>query len=175
MPRSFNLFLLLLVVVCTAPVRAQVSASSSRPLLLSGYATADGAEHELDVGHALGGGGGIIVQHSRWLALDFRGVILRARVPLHTYILEAGPRIDRRYGRLEFYGEAMGGLGHSGYRISPKLLGKAYGATWTLDAGLDVRVKYGFSWRAAEYSYNRIYAGTGAKPAILSTGFKYSF
>jgi hypothetical protein len=160
----------------TAPLEAQVVASAERPLFLSGYATASGAEHELGFGHALGGGGGFIVEHSPWLALDVRGEILRARVPLHTYIAEAGPRVTRRYGRFEPYGEGMAGIGHSGYLTTPKrTLSSAWGWTWTVDAGLDFRVSHHLLWRVGEYSYNHTYAGTGAKAAILNTGVVYRF
>ncbi len=168
-------FLLLLVALFSLPLRAQVSASSSRPLFLSVYGTASGSEHELNYGHALGGSAGFILEHNPLLALDVRGTILHEHVPLHTYIGEAGPRVSRRFGSLQPFAEVMAGLGHSGFVRSPLPLKSAYGWTWTIDGGLDLRVSHHLEWRVAEYSYNHIYAGTGAKPAILNTGAVYRF
>jgi hypothetical protein len=175
--RFFAVFLVLATVFLSLPVRAQVSPSVNEPLHLYGYATADGAQPELGYGHALGGSGGFVLEHSRYVALDMRGVAMLAREPLHTFIAEAGPRVAPKYGRLQPYAEILGGLGHSEYSV-PKgssLPGRGFGATWTIAAGLDLRLKYGFEWRVAEYSYNHIYAGTGASPTILSTGVVYRF
>ena len=176
MSRSLPFIVLLFAVFFSSNAHAQVRETAQRPLVLSVYGTASGSEHELDYGHALGGGGGFILEHSRLLALDFRGTILRYRVPLHTYIGEAGPRISRRYGRLEPYAEALGGLGHSGYRLADLRLASDYGAVWSLDAGLDFRVTPHFDWRVGEYSYNHTYVGAhGAKAAIGSVGVVYHF
>jgi hypothetical protein len=171
----FFSFLLLPAALFSPPLQAQVSPASSRPLFLSVYGTAGGSEHELNYGHALGGSAGFILAHNPLLALDVRGTILRAHVPLHTYIGEAGPRVSRRFGRLQPFAEVMAGLGHSGFTPSGSALRSAYGWTWTLDGGLDLRVSHHLEWRVAEYSYNHIYAGTGAKPAILNTGVVYRF
>ena len=156
---------------------AQVSPSVNEPLHLYGYAAADAVQPELHYGHALGGSGGFVVERSRFLALDLRGVAILGREPLHTFIAEAGPRVAPRYGRLQPYGEILGGLGHSEYAVAAGsgLSGRGFGATWTIAAGLDVRLKYGLEWRVAEYSYNHIYAGTGASPTILNTGVVYRF
>ncbi|HEY0786586.1 MAG TPA: hypothetical protein VGD62_12000 [Acidobacteriaceae bacterium] len=178
MSRRFAALTLLALVIACPRLRAQVEASATKPFSAYGYALASGSEHEMDYGHALGGSGGIVLQHSRWMALDMRGSILRARVPLHTYIGEAGPRVSRRYGPMRFYLEGLGGLGHSGYRaytVPLPPLRSAYGAVWSIDGGLDLRVTPRFQWRVADYNYSHIYAGSGAKPAILSTGVVYRF
>jgi len=178
MSRSFAVLSLLALLLVAPHLRAQVEASASKPFSAYGYALASGSEHELDFGHALGESGGIVLQRSRWLALDGRGVILNQRVPLHTYIAEAGPRVSRRYGPFRPYAEGLFGLGHSGYLTFPgksRALSRGYGFAWSAVGGVDLCVTQRFQWRVAEYSYTRIQAGTGAKPAILSTGVVYRF
>ena len=69
----------------------------------------------------------------------------------------------------------MGGLGHSGYVNDRRRLTSAGGWAWTADAGLDLRVTHHLAWRVGEYSYNEIYAATGAKPVLLNTGVLYRF
>lgn len=168
--RFLGWLFLLVLIGGSGSLRAQVSASSSKPFSLYGYAVASGAEHELNYGHALGGSGGVILQKSQWMALDVRGVILTARVPLHTFIGEVGPRIAPRFGPVRPYAEVLGGLGHSGYVPTQGGLAGGFGATWTIDFGADLRITRRFQWRVAEYSHSHIYAGTGASPTILSTG-----
>lgn len=175
MSRLLTLFVLLAAALFSFNVQAQVRPDADRPLLLSVYGTASASEPEFDYGHALGGEAGIILEHSRLLAIDLRGTILRERVPLHTYIGEAGLRLSRHYGRLQPYVEALGGLGHSGYPVTRTRLTSAYGLAWTLDAGLDFRVTNHFDWRVGEYSFNLIYVSTTAKPTIGSMGLVYHF
>jgi hypothetical protein len=177
MSRLFAALPLLATVFLSLPARAQVRPSASEPLQLYGYAVADAAQPEMGYGHALGGSGGFVLEHSRLLALDFRGVAMLGRVPLHTFIAEGGPRVAPKYGRLQPYAEVLGGIGHSEYVVptGSSLPGRGFGASWTVAAGLDLRLKYGLEWRVAEYSYNHIYAGTGASPTILDTGVVYRF
>lgn len=177
MSRHFAVLPLLATVLLLLPARAQVSPSVNEPLHLYGYAVADAVQPELRYGHALGGSGGFILEHSRLVALDFRGVMVTGRVPLHTFIAEAGPRVAPRYGRLQPYAEVLGGLGHSEYVVplGSDLPSRGFGATWTIAAGLDLRLKCGLEWRVAEYSYNHIYAGTGVSPTIFDTGVVYRF
>ena len=156
-----------------AVMHAQVGPASSRPFTAYGYAMASGAEHEFNIGHALGGTGGIILERSPWLSLDGRAVILRARVPLHTYLGEIGPRVAPRFGPVRPYAEALVGEGHTGYVPPQGELVGAYGAAWSIDFGADLRVTHRLEWRVAEYSRSHIYAGTGASPTILSTGVVY--
>ena len=172
MVRTF--VLLLLTALFSTHLQAQVAPASSRPFTTYAYGAASGAEHELNFGHALGATGGVFLQRSQWLGLDLRGVILTARVPLHTYIGEAGPRVAPRFGPVRPYAELLGGLGHSGYLQPPNnvLLG-GFGAAWTYAFGTDLRITHRFQWRVAEYSHSHIYAGTGASPTILSTGIVF--
>jgi hypothetical protein len=157
--------------------RAQVSPAANEPLRLYAYAMATGLRPELGQGTGLGGSGGFILEHSRLVALDFRGVAVAARVPLHTIIAEIGPRFAPRYGRLQPYAEVLGGLGHSEYNPPAGTTGpsKGYGLAWAVNAGLDLRLKYRFEWRVAEYDYNHIYVGTGVSPTTLHTGLVYRF
>jgi hypothetical protein len=167
----FLLSLLFLLGIAPLRLCAQVEPTAAQPFHAYVYAAADGTEHELNYGHALGGSGGVVLQHSRWLALDLRGVVIRERVRLHTYAAEAGPRVYQRVGPIRVYAEGLGGLGHSGYTYAGQHPYRArYGAMWTGCAGLDLRLTRRVSWRVGEYSHNHIYAGTGAKAAILSTG-----
>ena len=152
---------------------AQVAASANKPFSLYAYGDASVAQRELGYGKALGYSGGIILQHSRWLALDGRGVIMRERIPLHTYLIEAGPRISHRYGSFVPYVEFMAGLGRTGYGAQPLPLQQAYGFAYTIDEGVEWRIKGRFSWRIADFAYNRISAGSGASPLIGSTGIVY--
>ncbi len=168
-----RLFCALFLLLSALSVQAQISPAATRFSSVYGYAEASGAEHELNYGHALGGSGGIILQHSPWFALDLRGVVLTARVPLHTFVGEAGPRVSYRFGPVHPYAEALGGLGHSGYTVSPRPLLAGFGAAWTVDFGTDLRVTPRLDWRVAEYSRSHIYAGSGASPSILSTGFVF--
>ena len=174
MPPKFAALLLLLFALFTVPGRAQVSPAASQPLSLFAYGQASGAFREQGFGKALGYSAGLTLQHSRWLALDGRGVVLRERIPLHTYIIEAGPRASYKYGRLTPYGEFLAGYGRSGYFPAPRTaetyLHQAYGFTYTLDGGVDLRLKYHLSWRVADYTYNHISVGNGVSPQILSTG-----
>ncbi len=166
---------LFLSTLLTSAGRAQVLSPMNRPLALSGYFTASAAQPELGQGHALGYSGGLVLERSRLAALDFRGVVLRDRIVLHTYIAEMGPRFSPSVSRrFQPYGGVMGGYGHSGY-ANPHYtgLGRGYGLVWTVDAGLDAHLKWGLDWRVADYSYNHIYAGSGASPTILSTGISY--
>ena len=170
MARALAWILVLAAVFFSPRAQAQVSPAATRPFSLYGYAVASGAEHELGFGHALGGSGGLILERSQWLALDARGVILTARVPLHTFIGEIGPRVAPRFGPVRPYAEVLGGLGHSGYLTPQNQLLGGFGATWTVAFGADLRLTRRFQWRVAEYSHSHIYAGTGAAPTILSTG-----
>ena len=168
--------LFLVALVLTSPgtcALAQVGASALKPFSLSAYGAASGAERELGYGKALGFSGGLILEHSRWIALDGRGVVLRERVPIHTYLLEAGPRVSYPYGRLRPYGEVMAGLGRSGYGAQPLPLSQAYGFAYTLDAGLDFRITHRFDWRVCDFTYNHIGAGSGVTPKIASMGVVY--
>ena len=163
--------LMLLALMAISPrLHAQVSPASSKPFSTYVYGMASGSEHEMNFGHALGGTGGVVLQHSRWMALDFRGVALPYRVPLHTYIAEVGPRVSHRYGPMRPYGELLVGLGHSGYRLPQNNFGSGYGLAFSGDFGADLRVAPRLYWRVAEFSYSHISAGPGESPVIHSTG-----
>ncbi len=177
MVRRFAILVIMLAAVGTVRGIAQVAAAVNEPLKLFGYGDASGALREEGYGKALGYGAGLTLERSHWLALDGRGVVLRERIPLHTYIIEAGPRVSYKFGPLTPYGEVMGGYGRSGYFNKPKTpvspLRQAYGFTYTLDGGVDLRLKYRFSWRVADFTYNHISVPGGVTPIILSTGVVY--
>ncbi len=177
MARMFALLLLFFGLMSSSALRAQVSADARRPMVAMGYATATAAQPELGQGRQLGTSGGVILQRSRLLAVDFRGVMLNARVPVHTYIAEAGARVAPGFSRRwQPYGGFLAGYGHSEYRVlGKKTLDRGFGFAWTGDLGLDLHLKYGLAWRVAEYSYNHISAGPGVSPTMLSTGLVFRY
>jgi hypothetical protein len=177
MSRILAVLLLLTAVFPWSLAHAQVSPASTEPLRLYGYATATAIRPELGYGTGLGGSGGFILEHSRLVALDFRGVAVGARVPLHTVIAEIGPRFAPRFGRLQPYAEVLGGIGHSEFKPAAGSTGpsKGFGVAFSVDFGLDLRLKHHFEWRVAEYGYNHIYVGTGVSPTTLNTGLVYRF
>jgi len=168
---------MLILLMSGLPSQAQVEPGSSRPLALAGYATASGAGPELGKGTELGVTAGFLVDHSRFMALDARGVILAVRQPQHILIAESGPRFTPVYYRnLRPYAEVLAGLAHTEYgtRAHPPT-GKGFGLAWTATFGVDMGLKHGLTWRVAEYSYTHIYAGSGVTPTILNTGILYRF
>jgi hypothetical protein len=146
---------------------AQVAASATRPVSAYGYAQATPEDVELGYGKALGGSGGFVLQHSRWLGLDARGVIMRAREPIHTYIAET---VASLLTRMVSWDSATAVIKASSKAFLPPG-GFAYAGV----AGLDFRLTRGFFWRVADFSYTHIDAGTGASPKYASTGLVYRF
>ena len=163
------------LLLLTGHLHAQVRASSSKPLSVYGYGMATAADNELGYGKALGGSGGLIADHGPLFGLDARGVIIRARQPLHTYIAEVGPRVSHRFWLVKPYGEVLFGLGHSGYLTPEKQLVSGYGLTYSVAVGADLRLFHGFSWRVADLSYNHISAGPGETAKLASMGVVYHF
>ena len=154
-------------------LKAQVVSAASQPFSTYVYGAADVAQREQGYGKALGGSGGVILRHNRWIGLDARGVIMTARIPLHTFEAELGPRVAPRYGRFMPYGEVLFGLAHSGYRQPSGRAASGFGAVVTYDAGLDFRITPRFQWRVAEYSRGHIFTGPGLNPEIVSTGIVF--
>ncbi len=177
MSRAMACLFLLITLASALPSGAQVQPGSSRPLLLAGYATASGASPELGKGTELGMTGGFVVDHSRFLALDARGMVLAALQPQHILVAESGPRITPvSYRNLRPYAEVLAGLAHTEYGThAHPPIGKGFGLAWTATFGADLELRRGFTWRVAEYSYTHIYAGSGVTPSVLNTGILYRF
>ena len=175
------LLLLFAVFVSLPFAQAQVKPASSKPLALSIYGMGSAALPELQHGSSVGGSGGFTVEHSSHLQLDLRGAVTWRLAPLHTAIVEAGPRFSTSYRHFAPYAGVLGGLAHSEYLVpaGSTLPGRGYGPVWTVAGGLDLPLGHaqghGFAWRVADCSYNHIYAGTGAMPVIVSTGAVYHF
>ena len=151
----------------------QVGYSATKPFSTYVYAAADAADNEQGYGKALGGSGGVILRHTQWIGLDARGVIMNARVPLHTFVGEAGPRVAPRYWRLTPYGELLFGIAHTGYRQPDGTQGSGFGPVITYDFGVDLRITRLIQWRVAEYSRGHIFTGPGVNPTIASTGIVF--
>jgi hypothetical protein len=157
------------------PTWAQVAAASTRPLTLAGYGEIDASAPELGRGVRLGGTLGVLLEHSRYLGLDARGVALVALQPIHTFILEAGPRVAPVYGKYQPYAEGLVGLGHTEYGTATTPGGKGTGFTWTVAGGVDRSLSHGFEWRVAEVSFTYIRVGSGVSPVMFGSGLVYRF
>ena len=186
----FAALLVCMTAYISAPLaQAQVKPSASKPLALSIYGMGSVALPELQHGSAVCGSGGFTVEHSSHLQLDVRGALTWRLAPLHTAIVETGPRFSTSYRHFVPYAGVLAGLAHSEYLVpaGSTLPGRGYGPVWTVAGGLDLPLGYalghasdraldhGFAWRIADCSYNHIYAGTGATPVIVSTGAVYHF
>jgi hypothetical protein len=155
--------------------QAQVSAASTQPLSLAAYGEISASAPQSGRGVRLGGALGVLLEHSRYLGLDARGVALVALQPIHTFILEAGPRVAPIYGKYQPYAEGLVGIGHSEYGSANTPGGKGTGFTWTVAGGVDRFFPHGLRWRIAEVSYNHIDVGPGVSPIMFSSGLVYRF
>ena len=93
------------------------------------------------------------VQYHAWTGFDVRGTAIRFIGSDHTYAIEAGPRIARRYGAFTTYAEALAGGIHQYY----------YGATIGGVIGAETRV-YRNMYLAGEGEYR--YAPQQSTPLI---------
>ncbi len=93
------------------------------------------------------------VQYHSLVGFDVRGTAIRFIGSNHTYALEAGPRVERRYGVFHPYAEALFGGIHQYY----------YGATIGAVAGAETHV-YRNAYLVGEGEYR--YAPAQSTPQI---------
>lgn len=164
-----NVCLCMFLFILTSPLfaRAQAAPSARGGARYGIYGLVDGGRPNYHSDWLVGGTVGGYFQSSSLLGLDGRVIALRwGPSQEHQYFALIGPRFVLDRGRWEAFGTAEGGLGHARFADS-----SAYGGSWMLTGGLDIRLNTRLSWRVGQFSYGGIdVLEHGLNPKIISSG-----
>jgi hypothetical protein len=166
-PRPIYISLILLILGWPIMVQAQAAPSATGGTNSGVYGLFDGGRPNYYSDWLLGGTVGGYFQVKPLLGLDGQLVALRwGPSQEHQYFALIGPRFAIHRGRWRPFGTADGGIGRARY---PN--GSAYGGSWLLAGGLDMRLNSRLEWRVGQLSYGRIdVLNHGLSPKIISSG-----
>lgn len=159
--------LILLILTWPFTVWAQAAPSASGGTNYAVYALFDGGRPNYFSDWLLGGTVGGYFQSKGLLGVDGQLTALRwGPSQEHQYFALVGPRFAFRRRRWTAFGSAEGGVGHARYPDGP-----AYGGSWMLTGGVDMRLNSRLTWRVGQFSYGGIdVLDNGLNPKIISSG-----
>jgi hypothetical protein len=115
-----------------------------------------------------GSAGGYVQGHL--LGFVVRGTALPSNSAIRVYEAVLGPRFSVGLPFVRLFGEAGGGMGHSGFYDSTGNLASDWGPAWQVNVGFAHAILPRVDWRILEGSYGHVYIGPGVSPLMLSTG-----